>query len=390
MRALRESEAHGERRPPQRLVWYICYTERVLIFWTPDRSTPSGGTKQIYRHAELLLRAGIEARVLHTQRGFCQNWFEHQAPLAYLGESFSRRAHHRIGGSVRRWRPRLDLDLFEGRKIQLADGAGSYREYTLSHKDIVVMPEYLGAALADANIELPMVIFNQGWRGTFRGYGIGEHAAKTVYSRPNVLGAVAVSEYIRQYLEYAFEGLAVHRVVNGVDSSLFHPSDVPRHRQVAYMPRRMPLHLEQVFNLLMSRGALDGWDLVPIDGLSESGVAEILRHSFVFLSTCKEEGFGLPPVEAGMAGCLVVGYTGSGANEYFQAGLCERVDQDDVLGFAKAVERTLAWVEADESKAIEKGRAISTFLTERYSLEREAESAITAWQALVSKSSGPS
>ena len=119
------------------------------------------------------------------------------------------------------------------------------------------------------------------------------------------------------------------------------------------------------------------------DGLSESGVAEILRHSLVFLSTCKEEGFGLPPVEAGMAGCLVVGYTGSGANEYFQAGLCERVDQDDVLGFAEAVERTLVWVENDEAEAIEKSRAFSEFLSERYSLEREAESVLAAWRALL-------
>jgi glycosyltransferase involved in cell wall biosynthesis len=245
------------------------------------------------------------------------------------------------------------------------------------------MPEYLGAILADANIELPMVIFNQGWEGTFRGYGLGERPPKTVYSQPNVLGAVVVSEYIRQYLEYAFDGLDVRRVVNGVDSSLFHPNDAPRRRQVAYMPRRMPHHLEQVLNILMLRGALKGWKLVPIAGLNESGVAEILRHSFVFLSTCEEEGFGLPPVEAGMAGCLVVGYTGSGANEYFQEGLCERVDQDDVLRFAQAVEQTLAWVEADESKAIEKGRALSTFLTERYSREREAESVVNAWRALV-------
>jgi len=231
-----------------------------------------------------------------------------------------------------------------------------------------------------------MVIFNQNVHGTFRGCGFGEHAAAMVYSHPNVLGAIVVSEHNRRYLEYAFEGLDVHRVVNGVDSALFHPDDPPRLRQIAYMPRKMPGHLEQVINMLIGRGALEGWRLVPIDRMNESKVAESLRHSFLYLSTCKEEGFGLPPVEAGMAGCLVVGYTGSAANEYFQEGLCERVDQDDVLGFAQAVERTLAWAETDEAEAIERGRAFSAYLTERYSLEREADSVLTVWRALLDRS----
>lgn len=362
----------------------------MLFFLTPDRPSPSGGLKQIYRHAELLESAGIEACVLHTQTGFACRWFEHNARLAYLGETLSRRARRVIDTNLRRsWQPPSpvpDLDLFEGRKIRLAEPTGSYREHKLSSSDVLVLPEYLGVALADAHIELPMVIYNQAWWPTFRGYGFGERAAQTAYSRPNMLGAVAASEYIQRYLEYAFEGLNVHRVVNGIDSSLFHPNDGPRHRRIAFMPRRMTSHLEQLFNMLTLRGALDGWELTPIAGLSESGVAEVLRHSFVYLSTCEEEGFGLPPAEAGMAGCVVIGYTGSGAAEYFKEGLCERVDQDDVLGFAQAVERNLAWVESNEAAAIEQGRAFSEFLTERYSLEREADSVLTAWRALLAKS----
>ena len=119
--------------------------------------------------------------------------------------------------------------------------------------------------------------------------------------------------------------------------------------------------------------------------MDEQSVADVLRHSFVFLSTCYEEGFGLPPVEAGMAGCLVVGYTGSAADEYFEEGLCERVDQDDILGFAEAIERTLAMVEADEGAALQRGRAFSELLSERYSLEREAESVLHAWRTLLDK-----
>jgi hypothetical protein len=359
----------------------------VLFFFTPDHLSPTGGIKQIYRHVELLERAGIPACVLHTQTGFACRWFEHGARLAYLGETPARRARRWVGSSLRRpyrWpTPTLDLDLYEGRKVQISEGSETYREHRLDSADVLVMPEYLSFRLTQTNIELPMVIFNQGWAPTFRGYGFGEHALKAPYTRPNVLAAVAVSEYVQRYLEYAFEGLSVYRVFNGVDPSLFHPNDSPRYRRIAFMPRRMKNHIEQVINMLVLRGTLEGWELAPISGLSESEVAEVLRQSFVYLSTCREEGFGLPPVEAGMAGCIVVGYTGSGADEYFRDGLCERVDQDDALGFAQAVERTLAWVEADEARAIERGRAFSKFLTGLYSREHEAESVIRVWRAIL-------
>lgn len=354
-----------------------------MFFWQPDIPLPTGGLKQAYRHVEILDQAGVEARVLHTKRGFVCDWFEHQAPIAYLGEALPRSAMRQVGKVVPRMTPPLDLNLFEGRTIHLPDASGRSRKHTLSADDVLVMPEYPGAELADAKIELPTVILNQNVHGTFRGYGFGERSGSTIYTEPNVLAAIVVSEHNKRYLEYAFEGLVVHRVVNGVNAALFHPNDSPRLRRIAYMPRRMPHHLEQVINILSERGALEGWELAPIAGLSEEGVADVLRHSKIFLSACEEEGFGLPPVEAGMAGCLVVGYTGAAADEYAEHGMYERVDQDDVLGFAQAVERTMKWVDSDADAAIAKARASSEYLSERYSLEREAESVLAAWRALL-------
>lgn len=357
----------------------------MLCFWAPDDSTPRGGIKQIYRHVEILERAGIEACVLHTQTGFSCRWFQHHARMAYLGESPLRSLHRRLVSGVDRWGPDADLALVEGRAIQVSDGKGGFSPHVLTSSDVLVMPEYLGVSLAQANIELPMAIFNQNVHGTFWGYGLGENARRSAYARANVLGAIVVSEHNRRYLEYAFPGLDVQRVVNGVDSALFHPNDSPREKRVAFMPRKKREHLEQVINILQNRRAFEGWELTPIDGIAEAGVAELLRRSFVFLSTCYEEGFGLPPVEAGMAGCIVVGYTGSAADEYFEEGLCERVDQDDVLGFAQAVERTLAWVDSDEEAALARGRAFSDFLSERYSLDRERETVLGAWRAILAK-----
>lgn len=360
----------------------------MLLFWTPDDPIPRGGSKQIYRHVELLSEAGIEARVLHERPGFVCEWFHHDAPLAYLGEGFLRRTRRQGGALLPRLKPKPDLQLVEGREVQLSGGDGTFSSYTLGPQDVIVLPEYLGALLAEAELELPLVIFNQNVHGTFRGYGYGEDVPRTVYSQPNVLGAIVVSDHNQRYLSYVFEDLDVYRVVNGVDASLFCPPVGAKRRQIAFMPRKQARQLEQLLNILRTRGALDGWELVCIDGLDEPQVARALRDAFVFLSTCHQEGFGLPPVEAGMAACLVAGYTGIAADEYFQDGLAERVPQDDVLAFAQAVERTLAWIDADESAALARGRAFSDFLTERYSLDREAESVLTVWRALLAKHQG--
>lgn len=349
---------------------------------------PRGGNKQIYRHVELLDEAGIEARVLHQRSGFSCTWFEHKAPLAYLGEHAVRRTRRRAGALLPRLSPKPDLQLVEGREIELDLGDRGSSTHILSAADLIVLPEYLGARLAEAELELPAVIFNQNVHGTFRGYGYGDPIPSTVYSQPNVLGAVVVSDHNQRYLSYVFENLDVYRVVNGVDPSLFYPPAGAKRRQVAFMPRKQARQLKELLNILRVRGVLDGWELVCIDGLDEPEVARALRDAFVFLSTCHQEGFGLPPVEAGMAGCLVVGYTGIAADEYFEEGLAERVPQDDVLAFAQAVERTLAWIEADESAALARGRAFSRFLTERYSLEREAESVLAVWREILAKHQG--
>lgn len=87
--------------------------------------------------------------------------------------------------------------------------------------------------------------------------------------------------------------------------------------QIAYMPRKRPseaARLKQWFHALCPQ-----WQHVPwvvIDGMSRPQVAQIMAESLVFVSLSKDEGLGLPPLEAMAAGCLVAGFTGQGGQEY--------------------------------------------------------------------------
>jgi hypothetical protein len=87
--------------------------------------------------------------------------------------------------------------------------------------------------------------------------------------------------------------------------------------QIAFMPRKRPHEAKQ---LLQWFAALcPQWSHVPwveVDGMGRPQVAQVLAESLVFVSLSKDEGLGLPPLEAMAAGCLVVGFTGGGGQEY--------------------------------------------------------------------------
>lgn len=355
----------------------------MIFFVLSDVDRPIGGAKQIYRQVQILNEQGIRAYVLHKRPGFRCSWFEHNTPIAYLGQSAASYLAEQAYSKVRKQYVH-DIVVDRGREVLIPDG-DAYQKHILGRGDLIVLPEFHGAALNGAVESLPLAIFNQNPHGTFRQYGTSATPQATVYRSPNLAGVVVVSEHSQEYLEFAFPELKVHRVFNGVDSRLFHTGDQRKPRTLAFMPRKLPSHVEQAINLLRYRGALRGWTLVPIDKLSEQEVAQRLRSSIVFMSTCTQEGFGLPPLEAAMSGCVVVGYSGRAADEYMDARYCERVPQDDVLELATVVEQTLRYCEQHPKAALERAKEFSALLSERYSLEAERASVVAAWTAVLER-----
>jgi glycosyltransferase involved in cell wall biosynthesis len=192
-----------------------------------------------------------------------------------------------------------------------------------------------------------------------------------------MLGAIVVSEDSKRYLEYMFPALPVHRVRLCINPSLFFPA--PKKRQIAVMPRKNMEDLKQVLNALALRGALDGWQVVAIDGFTEAQTAAALRDSAVYLSTSSPEGFGLSPCEALACGCEVIGYHGEGGKEFLLPEFSYPIQVGDIIGFAQTAERVL-W---DYKGVNEKGAA---FVRENYSQERERETIVGAWENILSSS----
>lgn len=128
--------------------------------------------------------------------------------------------------------------------------------------------------------------------------------------------------------------------------------------QIAFMPRKRPnevKQLQQWFAALCPQWAHVPW--VEMDGMSRPQVAQTLAESLVFVSLSKDEGLGLPPLEAMAAGCLVAGFTGGGGQEYATFGNGLWVDEAKLPELALAIASLLAMDAPQQAARVQAGQA---------------------------------
>lgn len=314
-----------------RTVWMIC----------PDWDKPAGGLRTQYRAVDILNTAGIPAAVVHKRSGFACSWFSHTTPIVAVED------------------------------VRVAKG------------DVIVVPELYGPAILDLPPGTQHVIFNQNAYLTLDSLMTGPAAAAPYVENPNLAAVIVVSDHSAETLAHTFPEIPIRRIHLGIDPAIYHPPPQSAARRIAYMPRRRSEEAAQVIRLLELRGVLDTWEVVAIDGCSETEVANLLRSSRIFLSFSEREGFGLPPCEALACGCLVVGFDGFAGREFFRPPFAEPVQDGDVVAFARAAERLIRRFDEHPAGMAEIGRAGADHILRRYSPEAERQDLIDVFDPLV-------
>ncbi len=154
-----------------------------------------------------------------------------------------------------------------------------------------------------------------------------------------IIGIVVASEHNLVLQQYVFP------MQNIVQVKLFIEDDFCYHekkkQQIAYMPRRGAQDSLAVLNMLRFMGLDSKVDIVAIDGLCQKDVVRVLGESLIFLSFAQREGFGLPAAEAMASGCVVIGYTGNGGDEFFDSSYCHPIREGDLTGFVDKIVEVL-------------------------------------------------
>ncbi|WP_052143630.1 glycosyltransferase [Wocania ichthyoenteri] len=351
-----------------------------IYFISPDLNTPAGGIKQLYRQVDVLNKKGLKAYVVHGHRHFKVNWFKNETPVVWhpivakLDKSSNSNFKKKIKTLVKKtFKPEIEYDKSINNK-----------KLVLNPDDIIVFPEFYGKAINTVFQDQKTVVYNQNCYYSFRGYGIPNQANSntSIYKQDRLQGVIVASVDAVSYVESFLVEKPVYRVRYGIDKNVF-SFQANKKKQIAFMPRKLREDSEQILNILDIRGVLDGWNIVSIQGMNEEEVAGVLKESAVFLSFNHREGFGMPPAEAMSCGCIVVGYTGQGGEEYFLPNITYKVPQRNVTKFAETLEQVMLDFDSNPKKMAKVGLEASKFIESEYSMKQEEESIVKVWQELL-------
>ncbi|GHD47194.1 hypothetical protein GCM10017083_17260 [Thalassobaculum fulvum] len=240
---------------------------RVLFGMIDNRTRPIGGVKVIYQAVGALRRRGIDAYVAS-------------------------------GVGMPEW-------LAGSRAIRDVEIVDMSKPQRLEADDLYVATDAIGPHRMEFMLARPdrRVLFVQNHNAIPTNTAVD-------WSRLTHIRCLTVSQYSRRYLMEEAGFRQVDVVSPGVDLEVFRPGRERRHR-IAYMPRKWP-GLAERFRQHVA-GSVEWY---PIENATEQETADILGGSSIFLNLGRNEGLGLPPLEAMAAGCIVCGFAGEGTTDF--------------------------------------------------------------------------
>ena len=306
-------------------------------FALPDTDRPRGGTNVQYLIIDTLRAAGYEVAALHGGSHYRYPF----APLAaevYCLPALTAPRDRSASGRVNRL-----IAWLRGKERKSAAVHRKMRSDTAvpplqrQPGDVFVLPEFAYDRYAPLFPGAPLVLAAQDVFGlanaTSRDLAAGGDPRRRSFS-----AIYTTSQAANAAVQTLLERVPLH-VGLPIDAGALTP--LPKKFQIAYLPRKRQEESEIVLAALKARLGVEMPAVVPIAGMSDEERNRIYRESLFFLSFSRKEGFGLPPAEAMAAGCIVVGYTGVGGNEYFTSSTGFPVEDSDIIGFIGAAERII-------------------------------------------------
>jgi glycosyltransferase involved in cell wall biosynthesis len=149
------------------------------------------------------------------------------------------------------------------------------------------------------------------------------------------------------------------------------------------MSRKNYEDIKQAIQINNLRKNLIDWTIIDLNQLSHSEIAQTMNKISIFLSSNLDEGFSLPSIEAMASGCLVIGYTGKGGNEYFKEEFSLPVPEKDIQQFALKLEEGIQKIEKQPNYLSNLALKARKFIDNHYSETIERKDIQTAWDSIL-------
>lgn len=330
---------------------------RRYFFVSGDEMNVSGGRAVIYEMVATLREGGFDAYVLH---GSPSGHYQHgrtDVPLCYS---------NRVPKSLLRQFPRMMRAQALGNLLLQALANGPNKKVTFRPSDIVVLPERMLAAGIAAFPEQTKVLLSQNPFSYQKARALaieqGHDPEREIFW--NIGTAVSCMDLLR------LTGVRHLSYIRVQPNLAKFPFRREKGKFVTYMPRKRAAEAKLILDALHRRDRLAGYELVAIDGVPQDYVAEKMASSLVFLSLMRTEALGFPGIEAMASGCIVIGYTGYGAREYFDATTGIPIIEGDTKRFVEAIEETIEEYGRSPKRLDDLRANASQFVHTRYGRDR--------------------
>lgn len=288
--------------------------QKIYVFSHCAIKKPSGGLKIHFELAQALLDNGYDACVLIPGKNlypadnpsdYKPNWFETSVEVMD------------------------DVDIITSNDI------------VVIHEEGVWAYEYLKANSPK------MIMLNQGLQASLIdnvGKVITYNYVKNVYD--NCIGAIAVSPYIKKAIHSIF-GMPSDRVffIDNYVDSYFVPLN--KENNILVMSKQ-EYNLATEMILKIARERYSNWSIEIVNNYSHLQLANRMGHSKIFCFFDRSiwgEGSSLPPIEAALSGCKVIGYSGVGSSYYYDEPIFTEIKHNDVSGFINALDTSTKLLE---------------------------------------------
>lgn len=275
---------------------------KVYVFCHIGAKKPNGGVKILFEYAQALRDGGYDASILipgaHLYPDDCPNgykpsWFE------------------------------TDVPVFDDVRIITQD------DIVIIHEEGVWCYEHLAAN------NPRIIMLNQGLSSSLTnnvGKYISYNYVKSIYSK--CLGVIGISPYICKGVNEIFNVPKdrIHHIENPIDD-YFVPSEKKINRILIMNKQPDNVATTMIIKIIMER--YPNWDVKFIENMTSREVAEQMGMSKIFCFFCTPlgEGSSLPPVEAALSGCKVIGYSGVSSSYYYNEPIFTEINYNDINSF---------------------------------------------------------
>ncbi|MEM6683253.1 MAG: glycosyltransferase [Pseudomonadota bacterium] len=287
-----------------------------FLFFIPSRDRATGGISIIFDAIAVLNEAGFAAYALCDDPHF--EFVQHVFRVPRLWSKSVRR----VGG---RLHPKSVVQRLRKRKrgkIKAAPCA----QWQPEPNDVVVVPEFSAHWMPrQLPRDVPLILLNQNPFALLRVF------SRAGFNAADFAASLSTSKACSAASRMVFNSEPAHLPLFIAEDRYAFQAE--KTFQVAYMPRKRRDSAHTLVKALQATPGLDTVPFVPIDGMTASQAAQILRESLFFLSLSKREGFGLPAAEAMATGSVVIGYTGIGGDEFFDVTTGFPVPEENLMQF---------------------------------------------------------